>query len=341
MTDQTYVRANLLSLAGDRDALGLVILAVAGVAAPLVLGSYSLRMATTLCMLMALAQAWNLVGGYAGLLSIAAPAFFGTGAVASGVLLLNGMPMPVAVVGSLALSLLVALVLGLPTLRLQGHYFVVATLLVAEALRLFVLNLDAFGFQGGIAMNLVDAVGLGDVSAATYNGIFYYVMLALAQLATVSIYALERSRWGLALRAVRDGEKAAAALGVPATRLKVAVFLVSAALTSIVGTTWACALGTVEANDAYGTGLTFEIIVMVFLGGRGTLWGPLIGVVVVHLLNQSIGVELGEVTQIVSGLIVVVIVLLQPDGLIQLVKRGPAAFAPQALYKNLTRYRVR
>jgi branched-chain amino acid transport system permease protein len=341
MTDFVPVRTSGLSLTVDRDAIGLLALALVGAAAPFALGSYSVRMATTLCMLVALAQAWNLIGGYAGLLSIASPAFFGTGAVAAGILLLNDAPMMLAVSGSLALSLLVALLLGLPTLRLQGHYFVVATLLVAEALRNFVLNLNAFGFQGGIAINLVDAVGLGDVSAATYNAIFYYAMLSLALLATVVIYGLERSRWGLALRAVRDGEKAAAALGVPATRLKVAVFLASAALTSVVGTVWACALGTVDANDAYGTGLTFEIIVMVFLGGRGTLWGPLIGVAVVHLLNQSIGVELGEVTQIVSGLIVTVIVLLQPDGLIQLVKQGPSAFAPRTLRANLIRYRVR
>lgn len=325
----------------DGDFLGLLALLLIGVAAPFVLSPYTIRLGMTLCMLVALAQAWNLVGGYAGLLSIASPAFFGTGAVAAGVLLINGIPMALAIAGSLALSLVVALLLGLPTLRLQGHYFVVATLLVAEALRHFALNFDAFGFQGGIALNIVDAVGMGDLSAAAYNRVFYFAMLGLALLSMAMIYGLERSRWGLAIRAVRDGEKAAAALGVPATRLKVAVFLISAAFTSVVGTVWAFALGTVDANDSYGTTLTFEIIVMVFLGGRGTLWGPLIGVVVVHFLNQSIGVELGEITQIVSGLIVVVIVLLQPDGLIQLIKRGPSAFAPRALYANLMRYRVR
>lgn len=341
MTYSVPARTRAFSLSADRDAVGLLVLALMGAVAPLFLGSYSLRMATTLCMLVALAQAWNLVGGYAGLLSIAAPAFFGTGAVAAGVLLLNGAPMLLAIAGALAISLLVALLLGLPTLRLQGHYFVVATLLVSEALRHAVLNFDAFGFQGGIAINIVEAVGLADLSAAEYNRVFYYAMLVLALFAMVLVYALERSRWGLALRAVRDGEKAAAALGVPATRLKVAVFLVSAALTSLVGTAWACALGTVDANDAYGMALTFEVIVMVFLGGRGTLWGPLIGVAVVHALNQSIGVELGEVTQIVSGVIVVVIVLLQPDGLIQLVKRGPSAFSLRTLRSNLVRYRVR
>lgn len=334
--------ARVRSLLTDHgDGAALLMLLVGACVVPLLLGPYGIRVATMVCMLIALAQAWNLIGGYAGLLSLAAPAFFGTGAVGAAVFLINDAPIPVAVGGSLVLSLLIALFMGLPTLRLQGHYFVVATLLVSEALRHLVLNFDAFNFQGGIAANIVGAVGLTALPLIAYNRLFYYVMLGLAAGTMLMILWLDHSRWGLALRAVRDGEPAAAALGVPAMWLKVAAFVASAAITSLVGTAWAFWLGTVDANDAYGVTLTFETIVMVFLGGRGTLWGPPLGVLVVLFLNEMIGVELGEVTQIVSGVIVVAIVMLQPDGLIQVIARGPGAFAPGTLRANLLRYRVK
>ena len=325
----------------DGEVLVLALLAALACALPLVLGAYGLRVATTVCMLVALAQSWNLMGGYTGLISLAHPAFYGCGAITASILLINDAPVWLAIAGSLALSLAIALVVGAPTLRLLGHYFVVATLLVSEALRNFVLNLNAFNFNGGISVNIINKVGLTALGPADYNRVFYYVMLALAAASMVAIFALERSRWGLALRAIRDSERAASALGVAATRLKIAVFLISAAFTSLVGTAWAFWIGTVETNEAFSLTLTFEIIVMVFLGGRGTLWGPLLGVAAVLLINETIGVELAEITQVVSGLIVVLVVLLQPDGLIQIVKRGPRAFGLRALRANLHRYRVK
>ncbi len=291
-------------------------------------------------MYVALAQSWNLIGGYAGLISIAHPAFFGTGAIAAAILLINGAGIPIAMLGALLVSLAVALCIGLPTLRLQGHYFVVATLLVSEALRNFVLNLNAFGFSGGIAVNLVGPLGLTRMGPAEYNQLFYFVMLALAAASVLVVLGFERSRWGLALRAIRDNQTAASALGVAAARLKTMVFMLSAAIASIIGTAWAFWLGTVETNEAYNLLITFEIIVMVFLGGRGTLWGPVIGVVLILMLNESIGIELAELTQIVSGLIVVLIVLFQPDGLIRITTDGLAAFAPRRLAANFRRYRV-
>lgn len=331
----------LSSAMRDRDAVVLGLLALGACCLPLVFGAYGLRVATMVALYVALAQSWNLVGGYTGLISLAQPAFYGSGAIAASILLINGAPVWLAVTGSLAVSLLIALVVGAPTLRLVGHYFVVATLLVSEALRNFVLNLNAFSFNGGISVNIISKVGLTGLSPAAYNQVFYYVMLALAAASMLVIFGLERSKWGLALRAIRDNQRAASALGVAATRLKIAVFLASAILTSLCGTAWAFWIGTVETNEAFSLTLTFEIIVMVFLGGRGTLWGPLLGVLVVLFINETIGIELAEITQVVSGVIVVLVVLLQPDGLIQIVRQGPRAFSPRTLAGNLQRYRVR
>lgn len=320
----------------------LVLAALGGVMAmlPLLLGPYGVRVATTACMYLALAQSWNLIGGYAGLISLAHPAFFGTGAIAAAVCLINGLPIAVAVLVALALSLAAAVVVGAPTLRLQGHYFVVATLLVSEALRNFVLNFNALGFHGGIAVNIVNDLGVAELGPEAYNQLFYYLMLGLALAAMAVVLAFDRSRWGLALRTVRDNEAAAAALGVAASRLKLMVFLLSAGMASLIGTAWAFWLGTAETNEAYNLVITFEVIVMVFLGGKGTYWGPLFGVGFVLLLNELVGVELAEVTQIVSGLIVILIVLFQPDGLVTLLREGPQAMSLKRLRDNLRRYRA-
>jgi branched-chain amino acid transport system permease protein len=118
------------------------------------------------------------------------------------------------------------------------------------------------------------------------------------------------------------------------------IFLLSAGMASLIGTAWAFWLGTAETNEAYNLVITFEVIVMVFLGGKGTYWGPLIGVGCVLLLNELIGVEFAEVTQIVSGLIVILIVLFQPDGLVTVLREGPQAMSLRRLRDNLRRYRA-
>lgn len=330
-------RTASLRVGGLTSVLGLSLLVSL---APLVLNTYQLRVATTVCMYIALAQSWNLIGGYAGLISIAHAAFFGTGAIGATILLLNGAGIFLATAGGLLASLVIALVIGIPGLRLQGHYFVAATLLVAEALRSLILNFDAFGFRGSIAANIVPYIGLSDFSPDEYNRIFFYLMLGLAVASMIAVVWLERTRWGYALRALRDNEGAAGALGVDATRLKIYVFLISAIFASLIGTVWAYWLGSVETNEAFNLFLTFEVIVMVFLGGKGTLWGPPIGVVLVLLLNEFIGVEFAEITQIISGVIVVLIVLFQPDGVIALQREGWRAFSPQRLLQNLRRYKV-
>ena len=310
---------------------------------PLMLGDYALRVMTTVLMYLALAQAWNMVGGYAGLLSLAHPAFFGTGAIAMSVMLINGVPMPVAVLVAMLASVVIACIVAIPTLRLRGHYFVIATLLVAEGMRNLVINmsLPEFKFRGGIAVNVINWTGLNELSGYQFNLLFYFLMLAMALLATAFVIGLDRSRWGAALRAFRDDRNAASALGVPTTNLLIVVFLVSAALASLTGSVWALWLGVIEANEAYALKLTFQIVVMVFLGGKGTIWGPAIGVAAILLLDELIGVEFAEYTFIISGVIVVAIVLFLPDGLIRLFREGPKAVSPSALRANYSRYRVR
>lgn len=304
-------------------------------------GAYGIRVGGTILMFIALAQSWNLIGGYVGLLSLAHSAFFGLGAIGATVLLINGVPLLLAGLGGVFLAVVMAVAIGAPTLRLQGHYFVIATLIVNEALMNGIRNLNIFGFHGAVSHNIVNFIGFAGYTAEEYNRIFYYAMAVLAGLSMLMVVLLERSRWGLALKAIRGSEGAAAAIGIAVARLKLVVFTVSAALASAVGVTSAAWLGTVDTNSVFDITMTFMIIVMVFLGGRGTIWGPVIGVALVFLLNEFIGVEFSEISLIISGLIVVLIVLLQPDGLVELFRRGPSALSPRVIAANLHRYKVK
>jgi branched-chain amino acid transport system permease protein len=329
-----------LSMAKSGMVFGLGALVVVAVAAPSFMSSYALRFAALAFMYIALAQSWNLIGGYGGLMSLAMPAFFGSGAIVSGVLVTLGAYPVVAVFGGAIVALLVAAIIAVPTLRLQGHYFVVATILITEALRNLILNIDAFGFSGNTALNIFNLTGLADLQPKEFNEFFYYLMFSLAAVSMAIVFVLERSRWGFALRSVRDNERAAKALGIAAARQKLLVFLLSAGMTAVVGGVWAFWLGIVETNEAFSFTIAFDVIVMVFLGGRGTVWGPAAGVCLVLAVNEWIGVGFPELHLVISGLLVMLVVLFQPDGLVRL-KGGLQAFRPSQLMSNLRRYKVK
>jgi branched-chain amino acid transport system permease protein len=319
--------------------LGLALL-IFIVVVPSFMSSYSLRFAALAFMYLALAQSWNLIGGYGGLMSLAMPAFFGSGAIVSGILVTSGLHAVPALIGGTLVALVVAAVIAVPTLRLQGHYFVVATILITEALRHLILNVNAFGFSGNITLNLFNHTGLADLEPLQYNRFFYFAMFGLALISMITVWVLERSRWGYALRSVRDNERAAGTLGIAAARQKLYVFLLSAGMAALVGGTWAFWLGAVETNDAFSFTFAFDVIVMVFLGGRGTLWGPVAGVGLVLAVNEWIGVGFPEIHLVISGLLVTFVVLFLPDGLISL-KEGLRTLAPSQLMKNLRRYEVK
>ncbi|MCW5749601.1 MAG: branched-chain amino acid ABC transporter permease [Alphaproteobacteria bacterium] len=319
---------------------GLAVLLAAVLALPFFAGAYGSRVGGTILMYIALAQSWNLIGGYVGLMSLAHSAFFGLGALGATILLLNGAPVLLAAAGGILLASVLALLIGAPTLRLQGHYFVIATLIVSEALLNGARNLNIFGFHGAISQNIGAFTGLQDLSAVEYNRLFYYIMAGLAGMAMLLVALVERSRWGLALKAIRDAEGAASAIGIPVAGVKLAIFVLSAAIAAAVGITSSIWLGTFDTTSAFDLAVTFQVIVMVFLGGRGTVWGPVIGVFLVFTLNEFIGVEFAEISTIISGVIVVAIVLLQPDGLIEVMRRGPVALSPRVILGNFRRYKV-
>jgi branched-chain amino acid transport system permease protein len=270
------------------------------------------------------ASAWNTVGGYAGQVSVGHAVFFGIGAYASVVAFvhLDLPPILGAPVGML-LSIAVAAVIGVPTLRLSGHYFSMATIAVGELVRVLSSTSNWLGGAqglGGPAMPR-SVFDLSFVSAMPYYYIFLLVLAGLLGLT----WWIERGRMGFYLRAIKDSERAARSLGVSAGRYKLYAYMLSAAFTSLAGSLYLCMFGFVDPESGFGILLSVKIVVMAALGGAGHLFGPLIGALILvpleELSNSLLGGQGAGITFVVYGAIIVIIARFLPSGLLSLWER--------------------
>lgn len=296
------------------------------------------RTATTIAMFVALATAWNLTGGYVGYTSFGQVGFFGLGGYTTAVLMTHGhlsfwLAMPAAGL----LTGLFAAVIGAPLLRLKGHYFAVATLGVAEGLREVVTNTGALtGGGAGITIPTVDAdaptLWLG-------NDGFYVLFVLIAFVSVAAVGVLVRSRAGYALRAIHQDEDAAAAMGVNVTVVKNIAFAVSAAMTGAIGSAYAFQQVTIFPERLFDVDITVLMVVMVVLGGAGTVLGPIIGAVAVAFVSEWLRQHYTEVHNFVLGAVIIIAVVLLPQGVTSYV-RDAVRERRWSLLGNLRRYRL-
>ena len=279
------------------------------------------------------ASAWNIVGGYAGLISVGHAVFFGCGAYGAlasyqyfGLPPIGGLPIGVAA------SVFIAAIIGVPTLRLSGHYFSMATIAVAELMRLVVSNTEWLGGAQGLSGPPVPRTlfDLSFISALPY----YYLFLAVLTAVLALTWQMERRRIGYYLRAIRDSERAARSLGAAAPRYKLYAYMLSAALTAVAGALYAVMFGFVDPESGLGILVSVKMLIMAALGGAGLLLGPLVGAAILvpleEISNNVLGGAGGGLTFVVYGAIIVVIARFQPGGILRPVldalrqRKGPA-----------------
>ncbi|MBV9782888.1 MAG: branched-chain amino acid ABC transporter permease [Acidisphaera sp.] len=305
----------------SRRFTALVVVAVL-LAAPLLLGNAFLQRVAALVMLAAIsASAWNLIGGYAGQVSIGHAVFFGAGAYSALLVykLTDWPPIAGAPVG-VAVSLLLACVIGLPTFRLRGHYFSMATIAVAELIRIVVSNWQFVGAAVGLMGPAVPR-SLADLSFLSPLPYFYLFAAVLAVLLFLT-WQMQRSRMGFYLGAIRAGERAALSLGVPVLRYKLLALLLSAGFTALAGSLYAVMVGFVDAESALGILISVQMVIIAALGGAGTLFGPLLGAAILIPLQETTNALFGGggtgLTYIVYGAIILLIARFRPGGLLEL-----------------------
>ncbi len=288
---------------------------------PFVGDNYLVRLATSIAMYAAMACAWNFIGGYAGYPSFATAAFFGIGAYIGAIGQNAGIPMIVAWAVAMIVTALLALPLGALVLRLRGHYFAVGSIALVEICRQIASTWrDVTG--GGMGLNVAILRGGPDFAGM----VFLFSMLTLAILAFVTMFMVQRGRLGFGLRCIRQNEDAASMVGIDTNLYKSIAFSLSALFTAGAGAIYASWVAYIDPTDAFSILLTLKVPVMVMLGGAGTLFGPLIGVLAFIALEETIWSSFLELHQGMLGVIVVLLIFLLPGGLLKLSwpKRGQA-----------------
>jgi len=315
--------------------LALVLVTVL-VIVPLFGSGYQYRMLTLLFMWVALAQAWNLLSGFTGYFSFGHVAFFGLGGYATGILMARlGWPFPAATAGGSLLAALFALVIGLGLMRVKGHYFAVASFAVAAAVRELVNNLH---FLTGGGMGLQVPLFPGELLGQ--NRFFYFTMLALAVVTTLTAWLVARSRFGYGLRAIREDEDVAGALGVNVHVHKLFALVLSAFFVGLAGSIYAYWVTFLEPLDLFNLNYSVNMVIMPVLGGAGTVAGPVLGAAVVFFLNELFWSFFLELHSAFSGLLLVIVVLFMPRGLLDFFRSARKSTVVAALKANLQRYGI-
>jgi branched-chain amino acid transport system permease protein len=266
-----------------------------------------------------MAQAWNVLGGYGGQFSFGHALFFGTGAYVQVIAQVQGglnawIALPLAI----AAAALVGLFFGALSFRygLRGSYFALVTLAFAEVFRIVALSVPFTG--AGVGLMLPLRAGAAQMQFTQRNG-FVLLMLALVVLGLLATTWLRHSRFGAWLQAVRDNEDAARAIGVDPLRVKLGAIGLSGALMGAAGAFYLQVFQYIDPGIAYGPHTSIEALVAAIVGGLGTLWGPVLGALVLHLLadfTRNLFGELPGINMIIYGVVLIAIVMFAPRGIL-------------------------
>jgi len=258
-----------------------------------------------------LSQSWNLIGGYTGQQNLGHAAFFGIGGVCARFLWLWGVPLPLALLAGALGAVIFALIIGFPAFRLKGVYFIISTLVLAEILQ--ILFYTVLPRANVLPSKLLNAYSLTPR---------YYLSLVIAVLAVVVVDWIRRSRLGLGLMSIREDEDAAEASGVNTLKYKLTAFLISTSLAGLGGGVYAYYAAAVRPGYLFSALWTFDAVIIVFVGGVGTITGPIIGAIFFVLLKQLLSLYLpGGSHVMVFGILFIIVVLYLPGGLIGLISK--------------------
>lgn len=296
-----------------RLALVIAALAVAGIVLSLTGNPYAMRVATTALMYAGLALSWNVIGGYTGYPSFATAAFFGVGAYTGAIMQNAGLPVWQAWLAAPLVSAVLAAAIGFAILRLRGHYFAVGSLVIPEVLREIVNSADHFT-GGGMGLNLP----VVRLSIQGQGSLFLAAMGIITVAALIMTLRIDRGRLGIAFRCIEQNEAAAVMIGVNATLYKVIAFTLSGLLAGAVGGVYANWINYIDPSDVFDVLISVKPIVMVLLGGAGTVYGPLLGAGLFVLLEEVVWRNFLTIHTGILGLIIVLLILFLPQGVARL-----------------------
>ncbi|HEX9024668.1 MAG TPA: branched-chain amino acid ABC transporter permease [Geobacteraceae bacterium] len=311
---------------------------------------YALHIMILLFLSTIMGESWNILGGYTGQYSVGHAAYFGTGAYVTMMLMqYRQIPPWYGVWAGVAVVVVVALIIGSICFRLRGPYFVLASIAVAEIMRLSAMNLKDLtnGAEGILATEIPPLqIGATVITDFTSKVPFYYTGLAIALAAIAANYAIRHSKLGYYFLAIREDQDAAHSLGISLSLYKNVALVISAALTSLAGSFYAVYIGFIDPSTVLPLDLSVQIVLICIIGGIGTIMGPVIGALVLVPLSEVLRSNMiaqaifksGLVTEesaagtflkenlahahaLIYSILVVVVILFMPDGVLGFMKK--------------------
>lgn len=280
-------------------------------AAPWIASPSLIQFGISTLLLATLAQSWNIIGGYAGYASFGNSVFYGLGSYGTAIAMVQWhLPFGAGLALGAVLAVAFAVVLGLPVLRLRGHYFAICTLALAEVMIAIVSNVDIAGRNTGLVLPLLRG-----------DALFYEMAFGLLLLTTLAVLWIARSRFGYGLMSIRENEEAAAVLGVDTTLYKVLAFALSGFFAALAGGIHAYWITFLDPVSAFDIGLNVKMIIMAVFGGPGSILGPVVGAFLLSGISEVLSTEISNLAGLFFGVVIVIAVVFMPRGLADLGRR--------------------
>lgn len=288
-------------------------------------GEFPHHVMTMMCIWAILGMGWNFIGGYAGQVSNGHSLFYGIGAYscAIGMSVFKQSPWFTMWVG-VAISAIIAFSVGKALLRFRGHVFAIASMAIAECGRIIFLNWNAIGGATGVYFynpNMNPWMALQFKNSYIY----YFVYLAFAMLILLLTKFLDKTKFCYYLRSIKGNEAAAESVGIDTAKYKMLAYILSACIVSLAGSLYAQFILYIDPSILMTLNISMMIVLIAVMGGIGTVWGPIIGSVVLTFISEYTRVKFGSkysgIDMIIYGMLVIIIVLFLPDGLISLTRK--------------------
>ena len=302
------------------------LLVVAALAFPLVFTMpYHRDLAIKVLLFAMLAQAWNILAGYCGQVSLGHAVFFGAGAYTSSALQMAfGVNPWLGMVIGVVLAVALSQVIGYPCFRLRGHYFAIATIAIGEIIHTLAINWDFIGGARGLTLRIQkDSLAAFQFHGTKY--LYYYIILAMMAVCFYVTWRVERSRLGYYLKAVREDAVAAQSVGISVTKYKLIAMALSAGFMAAGGTFYAQYLLYLDPDSVFPLSLSILVCLLTVVGGTGTLWGPLVGSALMLPLSEFTRIKWGgtgsAVDLLIYGALLTIMAVFQPAGLVGMFRR--------------------
>jgi branched-chain amino acid transport system permease protein len=307
----------------------VVVLAVVLAVLPLFGSDVLIQFGINALLLAVLAQGWNIIGGYTGYPSFGNSVFYGLGSYGVAIAMVQwNLPFAVGMIFGVVLAVGFAFLLGIPVLRLKGHYFAIATLALAQVMSAIVSNISLAGQNIGLVLPPLNN-----------DRLFYELSLGLLVLSTLTVFWLTRSRFGFGLIAIRENEEGAAVMGVNTTLYKVLAFALSGIFTALAGGIHAYWITFLDPESAFDISLNVKMIIMAVFGGPGTVFGPILGALVLSAVSEVLSSEATNVAGLFFGIVVVAAVVLMPRGVADVIRQFPVS-GWRYFIENLKAHRI-